>query len=277
MVSQKLVKQTKKDKPPKNEEDPRIVPNYDELLTDKDRVRWRESKIEWVPRVGSRLLVAGSSGSGKTNAVFKLIMDPDMIQYDKLFVFAKLVHEEEKYKLLKNEMEERRKLLSKKLDVEVPLKKLYEYSDNLDDLPLPKDLVGNIADNTGKRLQYCVIIDDFQGSDKNNLNKLKEYAIYGRKLGVTTIYIYQDYFQTSQVMRDNATHIMLFNPPNKVRMTELAKAYADVIEFSEFKQMFKSACSKPYQFLMINTQCPYHKINKKYSQGFGNFAVIDTT
>lgn len=250
------------------EEDPRAVPNYDDLVAEEDRVVWRESEHKWCPRTGSRILVSGASGSGKTNSVMKLVMDPECIQYDKLYVFAKMI-DEPKYKMLKREMEERRKGLSERLDMNIPLSKIFEQHDNLDEMPQPKDLAKD-------GLQYCMIVDDFQNeTNPENLKKLKEYAIYGRKLGVTTIYIYQDYFKTPGVVRDNATHVMLYNPPNKARMNELAKAYADVMEFSEFRKMFKSACRNPYQFLMIDTQCPFHRINQKYSQGFGNYAQIE--
>jgi len=36
-----------------------------------------------------RLLIVGLSGAGKTALLMKLLLDPDLLNYEKLYVFAK--------------------------------------------------------------------------------------------------------------------------------------------------------------------------------------------
>ena len=42
-----------------------------------------------------RMLIVGQSGSGKTTLLMKLLLEPNLLNYDKLYIFARSLHQPE--------------------------------------------------------------------------------------------------------------------------------------------------------------------------------------
>ena len=117
-----------------------------------------------------RILIAGDSGSGKTNALLNLIHNqPDI---DKIYLYAKDPHEA-KYQYLINHFKDPRAFMG--------------YSNDM------QDVYKNIEDyNPGKEREILIVFDDMIAVMINNkkLNPVvTELFIRGRKLNIILFYL----------------------------------------------------------------------------------------
>ena len=117
-----------------------------------------------------RILIAGDSGSGKTNALLNLIHNqPDI---DKIYLYAKDPHEA-KYQYLINHFKDPRAFMG--------------YSNDM------QDVYKNIEDyNPGKEREILIVFDDMIAVMINNkkINPVvTELFIRGRKLNIFLFYL----------------------------------------------------------------------------------------
>ena len=76
------------------------IPNYDTKNKNKKFKQLRS----YMPNDTFRMLICGNSGSGKTNLLHHMLIEP-LIYYDKIYLYAKNL-EQEKYQNLMNLMNE---------------------------------------------------------------------------------------------------------------------------------------------------------------------------
>ena len=169
------------------------------------------SKWRYIPDHPYRILIAGGSGSGKTNALLNLINnEPDI---DKTYLYAKDPYEA-KYQYLINEREK------VGLDHFKYPKAFIQYSN---------DMVGvykNIENyNPGKKREILIVFDDMIADMINNkkLNPVvTELLIRGRKLNISFVFITQSYFKVPKDVRLNSTHFFIMKIPNKRELQQIA-------------------------------------------------------
>ena len=156
-----------------------------------------EHNLKWpyIPDHPYIILIIGSSGSGKTNALLNLINNqPDI---DKLYLYAKDPCEK-KYQYLINKREE------VGLDHFNNPKTFIECSNDM------RDVYTNIADyNLGRERKILIVFDDMIADMINNkkLNPIvTELFIRGRKLNISIVFIAQSYFKVPKAVRLNSTH-----------------------------------------------------------------------
>ena len=128
----------------------------------------------YIPDHPYRILIIGSCGLGKTNALLNLINNqPDI---DKIYLYVKEPYEA-KYQFLIKKREEIG------LDHFNDPKTFIEYSNDM------RDVYKNIEDyNLGRERKILIIFDDIIADMINN-KKL------GRKLNVSIVFITQSYFK----------------------------------------------------------------------------------
>ena len=76
------------------------IPNYDEKHSKKKF----KQLYSYMPNDTFRMLICGNSGSGKTNLLFHMIMEP-LLFYDQIYLYGKNL-EQKKYQKRKKEMED---------------------------------------------------------------------------------------------------------------------------------------------------------------------------
>ena len=76
------------------------IPNYDTKTKNKKFKQLRS----YMPNDTFRMLICGNSGSGKTNLLYNMLIEP-LFYYDKVYLYAKNL-EQEKYQNLMNLMNE---------------------------------------------------------------------------------------------------------------------------------------------------------------------------
>ena len=228
-----------------------------------------------------RGLIIGKSNCGKTTLLLNLLLQPEWLDYNHLYVFGKSLHQQE-YKVLKKGFEEGlsksqisnlflQQDLLERADIS-PLVAIEEYDgvkegdiktnfyENSCEIPDPKDL--NPSDKN------LLILDDcFLGKQ----NKSEAYYTRGRHNNCDTLYISQNYFRLPrQTIRENSNIIILF--PQDVK--NLSHIHADHctndISFDEFKDFCKKVWTRGrYNFVTIDlTSQP---LSGKYRQNFDCF------
>ena len=200
--------------------------NFDEY-TNENKTE-HNSKWPYIPDHPYRILVAGGSGSGKTNALLNLINNqPDI---DKIYQYAKDPYEV-KYQYLINK--------SEKVGLNY-----YDYPkafmDHSNDM---QDVYKNIEDyNPRKNRKVLTVFDDMIADMINNkkLNAIvTELFIRGRKRNISIVFITQSYSKVPKDVRLNSTHFFIMKVPNKREVQQIALNHSSDIDFKDFMKIFK--------------------------------------
>ena len=217
--------------------------NFDDY-THKNKIE-HNSKWPYIPYHPYRILVAGGSGSGKTNALLNLINNqPDI---DKIYLHANDPYET-KYQYL---ISKREKL---GLDHFDDPKAFMEYSNDI------RYVYKNIEDyNPGKKRKVLIIFDDMIPDMINNkkLNPVvSELLIRGRKLNISIVFVTQSYFKVPKDVRLNSTHFLTMKIPTKRELQQIALNHSSDIDFKDCMKIYKKCTAKPYSFLVNDTTLP---------------------
>ena len=217
--------------------------NFDEY-TNENKTE-HNSKWPYIPDHPYRILIAGGSGSGKTNALLNLINNqPDI---DKIYLYAKDPYEA-KYQYLINKREK------VGLDHYDDPKAFMEYSNDM------QDVYKNIEDyNTKKNRKVLIVFDDMIADMINNkkLNPIvTELFIRGRKRNISISFITQSYFKVPKDIRLNSTHFFIVKIPNKRELQQIALNCSSDIDSKDFMKIFKKYTAEPYSFLVNDTTLP---------------------
>ena len=107
------------------------IPNYDNNNTKNKKFK---QLYDFMPNDTFRMLICGSSGCGKTNTLFHMLIAP-LLYYDEIYLYAKNL-DQENYKILINSMNDLNRgsnydygILKASNDEIIPIKNL-PYEDN---------------------------------------------------------------------------------------------------------------------------------------------------
>ena len=183
--------------------------NFDDYTN--ENITEHYPKWPYIPDHPYRILLIGSSGSRKPNALLNSINNqPDI---DKIYLYAKDPYEK-KYQYLINKREELG------LDHFNDPKTFIEYSNDM------RDVYKNIEDyNLGREHKILIVFDDMIADMINNkkLNPIvTELFIRGRKLNISIVFITQSYFKVPKDVRLNSTHFFIMKILNKRELQQIA-------------------------------------------------------
>src|SRR5579863_1095680 len=208
-----------------------------------------------------RMLIVGRSGCGKTSLLMRLLLEPNLLDYNKLFIFGRSLHQKE-YQILKagfennltkeqiieilkhndmiNDLEDDPanvcKALSMDLDDEDKGDIEIEMYENGCDVPDPKSF-----DTKAKNL---IIFDDIM-CDKNQ-DPAGSFYTRGRHNNVDSIYILQNFYKLPrQTIRSNANFMIFF----KLSTRDVDNVFFDSDASVDFKNIdeFRAFCNKAWQ------------------------------
>lgn len=191
-------------------------------------------------------LICASSGSGKTNMLMNLIN-----RFDNTFSHIYIVNQEH---------EPLYDLLQKKI------KKGLTITTKISDLPTFEEFGKN------KDEQKLLILDD-QLFSKNDgyINTLFKR---GRKLGISTIFITQSFYDTSKFIRKQIHYLILLSVSGKKDLDAILRTYNfGDIDDNILRQIFKDATHEHLNFLKIDVR--NRNLNKKFSKNFTEFYELE--
>ena len=163
------------------------IPNYDVDIKNKKF----KQRYSFMPNDTFRMLICGNSGSGKTNLLYHMLIEP-LLHYDEIHLYAKNL-ELEKYQILMNKMNE----ISRELD--------YDIMTVSNDKIIPINNLG-YEDN-----QKIIIFDDYVC--EKNQREIVDYFIQGRHKNCSVIYLSQSFYKTPRDIRLNCFHYCIYEFP----------------------------------------------------------------
>ena len=86
---------------------------------------------------------------------------------------------------------------------------------------------------------------------RRNKNRLRTYLFRCRKRNTSIIYQTQNLFETPKNIRKNCNYVILFGT-NKREQREIAKTYANDLDYHEFLRIYQEATSEPFGWLLID-------------------------
>ena len=225
-------------------EDKLSISNIDDLTVDGvDTTRGKHGSL--LPDT-VRCIVSGPSNCGKTNVVFNLLVHPNGLHFNNVYVFSKSLNQP-KYQLLE-------KILS-----------------GVDQVSYFKFHANEQVMEPHKARPYSVFVFDDVSCENQNI--IRSYFSMGRHNHIDSLYIGQTYSKIpKQLIRDNVNLVVLFKQDNM----NLKHIYNDHVgcdmSFDEFKLLCSKAWKEKYGFLVISKENPLDK--GRYRVGFDRFIIL---
>ena len=210
------------------------IPNYDvEKPTTKN---YRKLK-PCMPDECFRMLICGPSGCGKTNLVIHLITSGDLLFYDKIYLYAKNLHQD-KYQWL--------------LKIFEPLNKQIGF-------PVIQATNGKIIplSELDDNLQKLVVFDDYLNTGSKNDSEIKNYFTNSRNKNCSCIYLSQSFYNTDKTIRLNCSHYCIFDLYSKREQNMVCRELG--LNESTYQHIIKD----PYNFLYFDK--PKKSIHKNFN------------
>ena len=201
----------------------------------------RNEKWPYIPDHLYRILIIGSSGSGKTNALISLINEKCGI--DKIYLYAKDLNEP-KYKYL---IKKRKDVGIKHVNNSNPF---IECSNTMD------GVYENINDYNPNRKRKILIVFDVMIADMTNKKFqaiIKELFIRCRKLNISLVFITQSYFPVPKDVRLNSTHYLITKINNRKELQNIVINHSADINYKDFMKIYRECTKEPFTFLTIDT------------------------
>ena len=227
-----------------------------------DRRSTKRKNNPLLPR-NVRGLIIGKSNCGKTTLMLNLLLQDNWLDYNRLYVFGRTLHQME-YQLIRAGFEKR---MSK-----TQIGNVFKHQNELDSGESPIDVIRgyngpSYGDIKADFFEDCTAIPDpaeLDPKEKNLLilddcflgpqSKAEAYYTRGRQNNCDTFYISQSYFRLPRhSIRENSNFIILFKQDAK----NISHIYMDHCEgdmpLTEFKEFCRRVwTSSPHQFITLD-------------------------
>ena len=207
------------------------IPNYDVDIKNKKF----KQRYSFMPNDTFRMLICGNSGSGKTNLLYHMLIEP-LLHYDEIHLYAKNL-EQEKYQNLMNKMNE----ISREVDYDI--------------MTVSNDKIIPIKDLGYEDNQKIIIFDDYVC--EKNQREIVDYFIQGRHKNCSVIYLSQSFYKTPRDMRLNCSHYCIYEFPSSRERNMISS------ELGVDKEQFKKATKKPFSFLYVDK--PRKRVKRNFT------------
>ena len=214
--------------------------NFDDI-TNKNNKDHNEN-WPYIPDHPYRILIIGSSGSGKTNALLNLIKEQDDI--DKIYLYGKDMSKP-KYEFLIKRRENAGIIHLKEL------KEFIECSNSMDDVF--DDIDGY---NLARKRKILIVFDDMIAdivTNKKFQAAVEELFIRCRKLNILFVFITQSYFSVPKDVRLNSTHYLITKIYNNKELQNIAINHSADIDYKDFTKIYRKCTNEPFSFMTIDT------------------------
>lgn len=192
-----------------------------------------------------RSIICGPSNCGKTNLILSLIVQPNGLRFQNVYVYSKSLHQA-KYFFLKN-------ILSNMQQDGV---NYFEYSNNEDVISPSKSKANSVF-----------IFDDIICEKQHTV---KEYFSRGRHNLCDVFFLGQSYSAINkQLLRDNANFIILFKTDERNLLHVFRDHVNTDFSFEKFKELCKMCWISKYGFIVIDKDSEIN--NGRYRKGFDSF------
>ena len=236
---------------------------------------WNKNKLKFnhnekIPE-SFRMLIVGSSGSGKTQLLFKLLLSPNYLDYENLIIFSKTINQDE-YQILYHAF---RNKLSKESII-----KIFEEQDKFDPSLSIKEICelyaqvfpgdGSLANSPVITISMYDKLDQIINPSELNKNKrnlivfddcvtmknqevMSSYYTRGRHNNCNSIYLSQSWFDLpKKTIRSNSNFIILFKLSKRDRDLIYYDLLSNSMEKDEFDLMVGYHWNEEYTYIVYD-------------------------
>lgn len=238
------------------------ITNYDTYIRSKGFDRSHKAKSIYGLKQPFRLLCVGTTGSGKTNAVFELIFKHQH--------FHHIVY------VAKDILEDKLQMLKEALNFD-------SDGEPLDDPPLElmtdEEFIGSAEESEpydinvlDRKQQHLFVFDDGISYSNTAQKMITDVFIRGRKLGISAIYISHRYYEIPKKIRMNFSHAMLFRMPTQREKNMIVSEISQVLPPDIVREIYDEATQVPHHFLLVDlTIDPTKELCKHMRMNFAYF------
>jgi hypothetical protein len=210
------------------------------------------------------MLIIGSSGSGKTSLLLRLLLENNFLDYETLTIFTSTPNQQE-YQFLyhgfKNGLS-KHSLVSILLEqdkfkgIPIPtLIKMYKEQTPTENGGITITLTDKTdqltpADKLDKNKKNLIIFDDCV--NQKNQRVLESFFIRGRHNSCNSIYLSQSYFDLNRLIRLNSNIFILFKLSQRNKTDVYNSVVGSIMDKNEFDALADNAWSKKFGYLVIN-------------------------
>lgn len=192
-----------------------------------------------------RMIIAGNSGSGKTQTLLNLLYNmPDT--FEKIFIVTK-----NKDEPLYNYLEDKLK------DEGVSIK------EGISELP---DL-----DSLDKTQNNLIVLDDLVNESAKQQRPIADYFIRARKKNCSLIYISQSFYQVPKLIRDNISYLIIKQVSSMKNLTMICRECSLGIDKKQLKKIYDDATQSKQDFLLIDLE---GEPDERFRKNFDEIYVI---
>lgn len=231
-----------------------------------------------------RALIVGASGGGKSTLLMRMLLEPGLLNYSKLYVFAKSLYQPE-YQVLQAGLENGLpktdiiKLMNsdailKKNNAEIkdaasalaefndehdiePSTIESEFYDNSNEIPDPKDLI--------KTIRTLIVFDDIMTERKQTT--AESYFTRSRSANCDCLYISQNYTILPLYTIRSNSNFMIFFKSSPIVVEQLHRNFAAVdMNIKQFKEFCEKAWKQDYGYIVIDLSRKFMSGNKYRAQ-----------
>ena len=189
-----------------------------------------------------RMLITGSSGSGKTQTLLSLLHNMPKT-FEKIIITTKN-KDEPLYNWLSDKFEKDPNFEMREID-----------KDGLPDL-----------DKFDKEQNNLLVMDDLVGG--KNQKPMEQFFLRARKKGCSLVYITQSYYAVPRMIRSNLTYLIIKQVSSMKNLTMIMREYDLGIDKTQLIDMYKQATEQKAGFLMIDLEGDEDKKFRKDFDGY---------
>jgi ABC-type dipeptide/oligopeptide/nickel transport system ATPase component len=189
-----------------------------------------------------RMLITGSSGSGKTQTLLSLLHNMPKT-FEKIIITTK-----NKDEPLYNWLEDK-----------------FEKDPNFEMREIDKDGLPDL-DKFDKEQNNLLVMDDLVG--EKNQKPMEQFFLRARKKGCSLVYITQSYYAVPRMIRSNLTYLIIKQVSSMKNLTMIMREYDLGIDRTQLIDMYKQATEQKAGFLMIDLEGDEGKKFRKDFDGY---------
>lgn len=175
-----------------------------------------------------RMIIAGNSGSGKTQTLLNLLYNmPDT--FEKIFIVTK-----NKDEPLYNYLED--KLGEDGLSIKEGITELPD------------------VDSLNKEENNLIVLDDLVNEPSKQQRPICDYFIRARKKNCSIIYISQSFYGVPKLIRDNISYLIIKQVSSMKNLTMICRECSLGIDKKQLKKIYDDATDTKQDFLLIDLE-----------------------
>jgi Poxvirus A32 protein len=183
-------------------------------------------------------VIAGSTGSGKTNLLINLLRKAELLNYDHVYIYSSTLHQPA-YEYLKQFYLDLEELIFGNTNKKV---EIAQFFDDDTEIMNPSQLDQN--------KNHIMIFDDVMMEDQS---VIKDYFCRGRHNNVNVFYLCQSLHKIAKhCIRENANIFILFRQDDKTLKYFHETHISGDMNFEELKHFCENAWRRKHGFVVIN-------------------------